>query len=153
MNSVIFETVSYAMRYWFIAVVAVVLIALIYISYKEYNEKKYVKDTMSKFLGYLEIIGGPEEFIGDRFGVRDQNTIGSSRKSDIMLPDDTVLKTHALLYKEGEDIVISPTSSSDTKINGRRASTKHRLKTGDVISIGDVDFALYLKRTRISHDD
>lgn len=153
MSSVVYETLSYAMRYWFIFAALAILIALIYISYKEYNEKKYVKNRMSKFLGYVEIIGGPEEFIGDRFGLRDQNIIGSSRRADIMLPDDTVLKTHALLYREDDELVLSPTSRSDTRINGRRASTKHRLKTGDVFSIGDVDFVLYIKRTRVGHDD
>jgi hypothetical protein len=62
-----------------------VLVALIFISYKEYREKKYVKGAISKFFGYLEIVGGPEDFLGDRFGIRDQNTIGSSRKADIVI--------------------------------------------------------------------
>ena len=90
--------------------------------------------------------------MGDRFGIREQNTIGSSKKSDIMLPDSTVLKTHALLYWEGEDLMLSPTGNSDTKINGRRATQKHMLRTGDTVSIGDVDFAVYIRRTRVQYD-
>ncbi len=147
-----YEAVAYAMRYWFIFVVVGILIAVIYISYKEYKEKKYVKGTMSQYFGYLEIVGGPPEFLGDRFGVRRQNTIGSSRKSDIMLPDNTVQKNHALLYMKQEDLVLEPTAKAATQINGRRATTAHRLKTGDVVSIGDVDFAVYIKRTRLNHD-
>ncbi len=147
-----YEAVAYAMRYWFIFVVIGILIAVIYISYKDYREKKYVKGAMSNYFGYLEIVGGPQEFVGDRFGVRVQNTIGSSRKSDIMLPDDTVMKNHALLYMDGEDLVLAPANRSDTQINGRRATTAHRLKTGDTLSIGDVDFAVYIKRTRLSDD-
>ena len=90
--------------------------------------------------------------MGDRCGIREQNTIGSSKKSDIMLPDSTVLKTHALLYWEGEDLMLSPTGNSDTKINGRRATQKHMLRTGDTVSIGDVDFAVYIRRTRVQYD-
>jgi len=134
-------------------IVVGVLVALIFISYKEYREKKYVKGAISKFFGYLEIVGGPEDFLGDRFGIRDQNTIGSSRKADIVIPDDSVLKTHALMFWEKDELYILPTSKSNTKINGRKAINKHRIRTGDVISIGDVDFYVYIKRTRVGHDD
>ncbi|MDL2237445.1 FHA domain-containing protein [Christensenellaceae bacterium OttesenSCG-928-K19] len=152
MDGAIYEVAAYAMRYWFILVIVGILVASIYISYKQYNEKKYVKGAMSKFFGYLEIVGGPEEFIGDRFGVREQNTIGSSQHADIILPDKTVLATHALLYVEEGDMILSPTSRSDTRINSRRAINQHKLKTGDIISIGDVDFYVYIKRTRIGND-
>lgn len=152
MDGMVYEAVSYAMRYWFIVVALGILITVIYISYKEYREKKYVKGAMSKFTGYLEIVGGPEEFIGDRFGIARENTIGSSAKADIMLPDDSVLKTHALLYMEGDDLIFSPTSRSNTMINGRKAVRTHKLKTGDTISIGDIDLAVFIKRTRLNHD-
>jgi predicted component of type VI protein secretion system len=134
-------------------IVAGVLIALIYISYKEYKERKYVKGAISKFLGYLEIVGGPGEFMGDRFGIRERNTIGSSRTADIIIPDETVMKTHARLFREKDELMLLPTARSDTKINGRKAINKHRVRTGDVISIGGVDFYVYIKRTRVGHDD
>ncbi len=152
MDQMVYEAIAYAMRYWFIFVVLGILVAVIYISYREYTEKKYVKGTMSRYLGYLEIVGGPGEFVGDRFGIREKNTIGSSKKCDIMLPDSTVLKTHALLYMEGDDLILSPTGHSNTKINGRRATQKHTLRTGDTVSVGDVDFAVYIKRTRVQYD-
>lgn len=153
MNGLVYEAVSYAMRYWFIFVVVFILIALIYISYKEYTEKKNVKGAMRQYLGYLEIVGGPQEFIGDRFGIRDNNTIGSSRRCDIMLPDDSVLPNHARLYSENGDLVLTPEKGGDTRINSRRATRSHRLKTGDVISIGHVNFTVNIKRTRVGNDD
>lgn len=152
MGESVYEFAAYVMRYWFIFVIVGILIAVIYISYKEYNEKKYVKGTISKFFGYLEIVGGPEEFMGDRFGVREQNIIGSSQRSDIMLPDASVLKTHASLTMVDGDMVLLPAPKSDTRINGRKAIHSHKLKTGDVVSIGDVDFYVYIKRTRIEND-
>ncbi|HBU12540.1 MAG TPA: hypothetical protein DEB31_07380 [Clostridiales bacterium] len=152
MDGAIYEVAAYALRYWFIFVIVGILIAAIYISYKQYHEKKYVKGAMSRFFGYLEIVGGPEEFIGDRFGVREQNTIGSAQHTDITLPDPSVLGLHAQLSYEQGDLVLSPQPKSDTKINGRRAAQSHKLKTGDVISIGDVDFYVYIRRTRVGHD-
>ncbi len=153
MTDSMYELVAYAMRFWFILVVVGILIAVIYISYKEYKEKKFVKSTIGQYQGYVEIVGGPKEFIGDRFGIRESNSIGSSRKSHIMLPDSTVLPTHALLYMEEGELVLSPMAKSDTRINSRIATQKHRLKTGDIFSIGDVDFYVYIKKTRLSHDD
>ena len=152
MNSAVYEAVSYAMRYWFLLVVVGILIAVIYISVKEYREKKLLKGEISQYFGYLEIIDGPEEFVGDRFGVRNQNTIGSSKNSDIILPDETVEKNHALLYIDDDNLILTPYDMADTRINDRRATTSHMLKTGDIISIGDVDFYVYIKRTRVNHD-
>ena len=85
-----YEVAAYALRYWFIAAVLVILIAVIYISYKEYQQKKFVMTEISQFGGYMKIIGGPREFIGDRFGLRENNTIGSDSRCDIVLPDRTV---------------------------------------------------------------
>ena len=152
MDGLAYEAVSGAMRYWFLLIVAGILIALIRISYMEYKEKKYVKDTIGKFLGYLEIIGGPDDFLGDRFGIRDFNAIGSSRNADIIIPDDSVHKTHAHIFWEKDEIMIRPKNKSGTMINGRKAIGKHRIRTGDVISIGIVDFYVYIKRTRVGHE-
>jgi hypothetical protein len=152
MEQMVYEAVAYAMRYWFIAVVVGILIAVIYISHREYEEKKYVKDMVSRYAGYLEIVGGPKDFIGDRFGIRERTSIGSSKKADIILPDTTVAKTHAMLRLEDEDLMIYPAERTNTKINGRRAIQEHRLRTGDIVSIGDVDLVVYIKRTRIWYD-
>lgn len=149
MTSAVYEAVAYAMRYWFIAVVVGTLIAMIYISYKEYKEKKTVRTELDQYIGYLEIVGGPEQFIGDRFGIRERNWIGRSKKDDIVLPDETVAQSHAQLYMDGDRLILEPGVRGSTKINGRRAVRRHALKTGDVFSIGDVDFAVYIKRTRV----
>ncbi|MEF9863605.1 MAG: FHA domain-containing protein [Christensenellaceae bacterium] len=147
-----YEVVAYALRYWFIFVTLAILIAVIYISYKEYKEKQFVLGEIGRYGGYLEIVGGPAEFLGDRFGLTDENTIGSSKKSDIMIPDETILKAHALIYRQDGELFLSPLDKAATMINGRRATTAHKLKTGDTLSFGDVDMRIYIKRTRISDD-
>ena len=147
-----YEVAAYALRYWFIAAVLVILIAVIYISYKEYQQKKFVMTEISQFGGYMKIIGGPREFIGDRFGLRENNTIGSDSRCDIVLPDRTVKRNHAVIFQDGDDYYLQPGQKAPTKINGRRATTAHRLKTGDAVSFGDVEMRVYFKRTRIEND-
>lgn len=155
MNSLEYETLAFAMRYWFLALILAILIALIYVSYKQYTERKTVKDMLGRFNGYLEIIRGPREFLGDKFGIRGDadNLIGSAPGADIMLPDESVAPEHAYLYQGPDSMILSPTRQGDTKINGRRTTRDHQLKTGDIISIGDIDFVLRLKRKRISDDN
>lgn len=154
MSNAVYEALAYAMRYWFIAVAVGVLIAMIVASYREYREKRQVLSELSQFHGYLEIVGGPEEFIGDRFGIREEmNTIGSSPDEDIVLPDRTVAPVHAFIYMDGGNLILEPHAApGTTKINGRLAVRRHALKTGDVISVGDVSFAVYIRRKRLSYD-
>lgn len=153
MSAPVYEAVAYTMRYWFIAVALGILIAMITASYKTYKEKKTVKSELSRYLGYLEIIGGPEEFMHDRFGILEMNQIGSAEDGDVVLPDESVAPVHAFLYMENGDLILEPHEKrAATKINGRTAIRPHALKTGDVISIGDVQFAVYIKRTRLGYD-
>lgn len=153
MSTPVYEAFSYAMRYWFIAVALGILIAMIVASFREYREKQTIKSELSQFLGYLEIIDGPESFVGDRFGIREMNRIGSADEGDIVLPDVTVQPTHAFMYMEGDKLILEPhTRLGATTINGRVAIRRHVLKTGDVVGIGDVQFAVYIRRTRLAYD-
>ncbi|MBD5559495.1 MAG: FHA domain-containing protein [Clostridia bacterium] len=154
MSDAVYEALAYAMRYWFIAVAVGILIAMVMASYREYKEKRQIRSELSQFSGYLEIIAGPEEFVGDRFGIRpEMNTVGSSPDEDIMLPDGSVAPVHAFLYMEGDRLILEPHSLRHvTQINGRRAVRKHELKTGDVVTVGDISFAVYIRRKRVGYD-
>lgn len=152
MSNAVYEALAYAMRYWFIAVAVGILIAMVVASYREYKETRQVRSELSRFQGYLEIVGGPEAFIGDRFGIReDSNAIGSSPDCEIVLPDDTIEPIHAFLYMDNGNLILEPRGpGGSTKINGRLAVRRHALKTGDVVSVGDVSFAVYIRRKRLA---
>lgn len=147
-----YDAVAYAMRYWFIFVVLGILIAMIVISVREIREKRVALSEIASYLGYVEIVGGPDEFLGDRFGIREQTTIGSSKKSDIIIQGAGLARSHATIYKEGDDIMLRPQNKASTKINNRRAINAHALKTGDIITVGKVELRVYLKKTRLKYD-
>ncbi len=152
MGAAAYELAAYAMRYWFIFLTVGILIALIYISYKEFREKKFVFTQVEKYGGYLEIVDGPEEFIGDQFGLTEQNTIGRARKCSVSIPDDSILKTHLLIEREEDEFYAIPMSKRSTMVNGRELTRKQRIKTGDVLSVGVVDLEVHLKKARVEHD-
>lgn len=152
MTTGIYEAFAYAMRYWFIAVAIGILIAMIRISYKEYKSKKQVRTELSRYIGYAEIVGGPDEFIGDKFGLGQVTTIGRSRRADIVLPDETVAGLHCELTFDTRDLIVQPLDGAEIRINRRRAVRPHAIKTGDVISVGDVDLAVYIRKTRVGYE-
>ena len=152
MTASVYEAVAFAMRYWFIIAMAVILIAVVSASVKEYRSRKYVIKRMEEFLGYLEIVGGPEDLIGTKFGICDENIIGSSSRSDIIIEDKSVKKAHAILYRRGDSLLLSTVNKSETYVNDRPAERAYTLKTGDIISVGNVDMCIFIKRKRVGDD-
>lgn len=148
----VYEAFAYAMRYWFIAVAVGVLIAMIRLSYKEYKSKKNVRNELSQYVGYLDIVEGPEEFIHDRFGISERTLIGCADGCDIVLPDPTVGDEHVMLEFDGKRLMVEPLSGYPLKINGRRAVRAHALKTGDEITVGDITLVVYIRKTRVGYD-
>lgn len=152
MSGSVYEVVAYAMRYWFVFATCVILIAVIWASVSEYRQRKNILEEVDSYVGYLEITAGPEGWIGNRLGLRAQNTVGRHAKSDICLDDHSIAKSHALVYKAGDDLLISPEGKAETQVNGRAVESPHILRTGDVLSLGDIELRVFIKRTRLQND-
>jgi cell division protein FtsW (lipid II flippase) len=74
-----------------------------------------------------------------------ENSIGRSRSCDIVLPDSTVSRDHAVLMRRESGWLITDTNSkAGTFVNGRKASPTARVTPGDVIAVGST--ALMLRR-------
>lgn len=152
MSGSVYEVVAYIMRYWFVFAMFVILVAVIYASVSEYKQRKYVMAEVGQYVGYLEIESGPEELIGERLGIREENTVGRLARSDISIDDYSVARTHALLYKKGEDLFLSPLARAVTMVNGKKIARPQVLKTGDVVTLGEIDARVFIKRMRLQND-
>ena len=152
MTPAVYEAVAFGMRYWFIIAIAVILVAVILISVKEYRTRKEAFTRVNAFSGYLEIVAGPDDLIGEKFGICEENLIGSAENSDIRVDDESVRHVHASLYIENGSVFLNPLDESDTYINGRQIFTAEVLRTGDLVGVGDIDMCLHLKRKRVRDD-
>lgn len=128
-----YELIAYSARYLFLILTVAILLALILVSYREYRDKKDIKSVISAYLGYLEIIDGPKDFLGDQFGVAADNIIGSSSESDIIVEGAGLALKHARLISCGESFYIDPVAGADVYVNGAKIQTRRTVKTGDVI--------------------
>lgn len=73
-----------------------------------------------------------------------ENVIGRSNRSDIIINDPKVSKTHAVLtrYDDGSWSISNVHRGGDIQVNGKKIKM-HALNPKDVISIGDVSFTLF----------
>ena len=142
----LYEAFSLAMRYWFVVVIFIVLAGSAGISVKEYRQKHYVLGLANSSIGYLNVLSGPDEILGENLQLMEENTIGRSRRVDIMLYDRSVDKVHALIYRdENGDVCISRITKDDITINGEALEDTAILFTGDMICFGNVVTQLYIK--------
>ena len=74
-----------------------------------------------------------------------ENSIGRSKSCDIILPDPTASRDHAVLMRRESGWIVTDTGSkAGTFVNGKKVSPSAQVLPGDVIAMGST--ALMLKR-------
>lgn len=142
----IYEAASLAMRYWFVIVIVIVLIGSVGISIKEYRQKHFVLGVAQSSIGYLSILSGPEDILGENVQLMQENTIGRSRRVDIVFADRSVDKAHSQVYvDEFGDVCVNRLGSGEVTINGERLRDTALIFTDDVICFGNVVCELHIK--------
>lgn len=81
-----------------------------------------------------------------------ENSIGRSKSCDLVIPDETVSRDHAVLLRRDEGWFICDTGSkSGVMVNDRKIADRKLVGIGDIITIGISD--LVLKNTDTDPDD
>lgn len=142
----LYEAVALAMRFWFIIAILIILLGSVGISVKEYRQKHYVLSLASSSIGYLSVLSGPEDVLGENLQLMQQNTVGRSRRADINIADRSVDKAHCLIYKEEMgDVILSRISKGDISVNGVQVEDSALLFTGDIVCFGNIVTELHIK--------
>lgn len=153
MQAVLYDAVSFGMRYWFLLLIALMFFTLAAVSLSEYRQRKNVMGIVKQYIGYLEVVGGEESVIGTRIGLMEDNIIGSGKRADILIEDDLVAKTHAELYFADGRLFLKPLGGNRVKINGRLAVREHEIIPQDIVTFGSISCAVYLIEEGNGHDD
>lgn len=93
---------------------------------------------------FLQVVH-PGALCGQRMILsRDRVVVGRGPTSDMRLDEPHVSRTHAALQRQGIEVFVQDLGSSGgTKVNGVRIADSHRLKPGDVVSLGAVDLVYH----------
>lgn len=142
----IYEATALAMRYWFIVVAVIVLLGVTGISVKEYRDKRFVLGKAQSSIGYLRVISGPDDVIGENIQLAENSTIGRSRRSDIVFADRSVDKAHSQIAKVLSGAVyLSRLGTGEVTLNGKSVDSRVRLYDGDVVCFGNVVTEMHIK--------
>jgi pSer/pThr/pTyr-binding forkhead associated (FHA) protein len=90
-----------------------------------------------KVVGVLRQFDNNRAHIVDGAGFR----IGREKHCDLIIPDKSVSRLHAEIALHGNDYVLQDAGRIPTKVNGKEINGAHTLRVGDVIQIGDHEFA------------
>ncbi len=141
-----YEATALALRFWFLIVAVIVLLGVTSISIKEYRDKRMVLDVAQSSIGYLSVISGPEDVMGQNVPLMTENIIGRSRSSDILFADRSVDKAHSQIYKDDRGTVyISRLGRRDITVNGISIDDPVPIYDRDVVCFGNVVAKVHLK--------
>lgn len=142
----VYEAAALTLRFWFLIAAGIVLLGVTSISIKEYRDKRYVLGVAYSSIGYMTIVSGPDDIMGQNIVLMNQNTIGRSRRVDIVLNDRSVDKAHSQLYL-GEDgtVYVNCLGRGDVTVNGQFVSDSSPVYEGDIVCFGNVVARVHLK--------
>lgn len=142
-----FRILSWIVRYIFIILIYYFLFAIIRLIYLDIksinrmNQREYNNP-------YLKLINRKERLdfdIQEIYDLSDLNTIGRGKQNSIKLLDKYISSNHAKIIKdEGEYFLEDQESVNGTYLNNEKIADVVRLKNGDRVGIGQVEF-LFVK--------
>ena len=142
----VYEAAALALRFWFLIAAAIVLLGVTSISIKEYRDKRYVLGVAHSSIGYMAIMSGPEDIMGQNLQLKDKNTIGRSRQVDIVLNDRSVEKAHSQLYVADDGgVYVNRLGRGEVVVNGRSVRDSLPLADGDIVCFGNIVTRVHLK--------
>lgn len=106
--------------------------------------RKSVLDTLfiSDSSEHHKLVRVNDNFSGEEFSLSEvENTIGRTDDNFILLSDPSISRRHAKIVRDGNRYtVVDLVSSNGTRLNGRKLENSKRLKDGDLVQFGDVEF-------------
>lgn len=124
-------------RFWFILAALYILFRTVDNSLAEYSYRKKLRRGQGRFFGYLTVVRSANpEIVGQRFGLKWENSLGSGKRCDIFLKDESIDKNHAVVSVHKDGAFVSPKGQNAVKVNDKRIEKFEELADGDEIRLG-----------------
>lgn len=141
-----YTLISDILKYVFVVVVYMFIYSVVRLVYLDISDARRMSKADEDGYGYLKLINLRKELnfkIYESYSIREQATIGRSKKCDIFINDKYLSKNHARIFFDEDKFYIEDLKSTNgTYVNGEKISSSHpvRIKDNDKISFGDVSF-------------
>ena len=140
----LFETLSFILRYWYILIGIVFTSGLLYVSIHEYRNRKQYIDELEKYVGYMEIVDGPDMTAGSKIVLTEDNTVGKSRNNDVIIDSGLVDKRHMRITLKDGIFYVTPHTGSSVLVDNRKVVRTTAVQSGGMIDINGITARLFL---------
>lgn len=142
-----FRLLSWIVRYIFIILVYYFLYGIIRLIYLDIQNINKINQKQSN-QPYLKLVNRKERLdfdIQEFYDLRDITTVGRGKENTIQILDKYISSNHLKIIKdEGEYFLEDQNSVNGTYLNSSKIEDVVRLKNGDRIGLGQVEF-LFVK--------
>ncbi len=140
-----YAIISDIIKYAFVVVVYIFIYSVVKLVYLDISDAKRMSKAEDDGYGYLKLINLRKDLkyrVFESYSVRDEATIGRSKKCDIYINNPYLSKEHARIsFNEGKFYIEDLGSTNGTYLNGNKLGTHAvRLKDSDKITFGDLSF-------------
>ena len=141
-----YTVISDILKYVFVVVIYMFIYSVVKLVYLDISDARRMSKADEDGYGYLKLINLRKDLnfkIYESYSIRENATIGRSKKCDIYINDKYLSKEHARIFFDRDKFFIEDLNSTNgTFVNGKEITTAHpvKLKDNDKISFGDVSF-------------
>ncbi len=141
-----YTIISDILKYAFVVVVYMFIYSVVKLVYLDISDARRMSKADEDGYGYLKLINLRKDLnfkIYESYSIRENATIGRSKKCDIYINDKYLSKNHARIFFDQDKFFIEDLKSTNgTYVNGQKISSAHpvKIKDNDKISFGDVSF-------------
>ncbi len=145
MDHVVFGLISRIVKYVLIAIVYIFILKVVKMVYKDISDTQRARRAATDGLAYLKLTARRRDVgfkLYDTYAIRENTTIGRSKKCDVYIPDPFLSSNHArIFFADGDYYLEDMGSTNGTLYNGKYIGNYTvPLKTGDKLGFGHVTF-------------
>ena len=138
-------------RFFFLLLALYIFVRVVDHSIAELSFRKHMRQSgPGHWFGDLTVVRAEQkELLGARYGLKWENSIGSSRSCDITIAHPGMAKSHAVLYLTKDSVFIAPTGRSRVLVNGKTVHKKEEVYEGDTLSFGTLALRVHLEEGEV----
>lgn len=141
-----FNILSLLFKYIFIIIIYLFIFSIIRLIYLDI---KGMGSSVLDNTAYLKLINKKDSLpfkVKEHYSINKELTLGRQNDNDIVLKDPFVSKIHLQIAEDEEEYYLEDLDSANgTYINGDRVGDVVKLKNGDILRVGSIEF-LFVNR-------
>ena len=141
-----YNVISLVFKYIFIIIIYMFILSIIRLIYLDIKSIRGIKSDENAYLKLINRLDSLPFKIKYHYSIGDKITLGRNGDNTIILKDPFVSKFHLQVVKDEDEFFLEDLNSANgTFLNGEKVLDASKLKNGDRITIGNIEF-LFVNR-------